>query len=271
MFIGVHKRGISMKCIIADDEMLIRKDIHRTATKVFGEETEFLLAENTDEVLEILKKESVQIALLDIDMPFFGGLELAKKIREIAPKTNIIFCTGYERYAPEVFELYVSDFIVKPVNEDRLRKAFQNLRFPIPKLSVKCFGRFEVTVEGNPVIFKRSQCKEVMAYLIDKRGGEVTEDEFRYLLWSEEEDTDKKRRYVRNIISEIRVALKDRGIENVVINNGNTGYRINRTQIDCDYYDYLDGKRTFSQSELESYMEQYEWAEAKRAFFEQAE
>ena len=260
-----------MKCIIADDEPFIRKDIHRTAVRVFGEGTEFFLAENTDQVLEILKKERVQIVLLDIDMPFIGGLELAKRIREIAPRTNVIFVTGYERYAPEVFELYVSDFIVKPVNEERLRKAYENLRFPIPKLEIRCFGRFDVMVDGNSVAFKRSQCREVMAYLIDKRGGEVTEDEFRYLLWSEEEDTDKKRRYVRNIISEIRMALKERGIENVVINNNNTGYRINRELVDCDYYDYLDGKRTFTQSELESYMEQYDWAEAKRAYFEGVE
>ena len=256
-----------MKCLIADDEPLIRKDIHRTATKVFGESTDFLFAENTDEVLSIIRENTVQIALLDIEMPFLGGIEVARQIREISPKTNVIFVTGHEKYALEAFGTYASDFIVKPINETSLRKAYENLRFPVSKLVVRCFGRFDIIIDGVSVEFKRSQCKEVMAYMIDKRGGEVPEDEFRFLLWTEEEDTEKKRRYVRNIISEIRAALKERGIENIVLNNGKGSYRINREAVDCDYYDYLDGKCVVQKEELQTYMEQYDWAETKRIAF----
>ena len=253
-----------MKCLIADDEPLIRKDIHRTAIKVFGESTEFFFAENTDEVLSIVKEQPVQIALLDIEMPFLGGIEVAKQMREISPKTNVIFVTGHEKYALEAFGAYASDFIVKPINESSLRKAYENLRFPVSKLQIRCFGRFDVIINGVSVEFKRSKCKEVMAYMIDKRGGEVPEDEFRFLLWTEEEDTEKKRRYVRNIISEIRSALKECGAENIVLNNGKGSYRINREAVECDYYDYLDGKRSFPKEELQTYMEQYGWAETKR-------
>ena len=46
-----------MKCLIADDEPLILKDIHRTAKKVLGENTEYFLAENSDEALGIIEKE----------------------------------------------------------------------------------------------------------------------------------------------------------------------------------------------------------------------
>ena len=253
-----------MKCLIADDVPLIQRDVHGTATKVFGENTEFFFAANTDEVLKVIKEQSVQIALLDIEMPFVGGIEVAKEIRKLSPKTNVIFVTGHEEYALEAFDAYASDFIVKPINEDRLRRAYENLRFPIAKLEVRCFGRFDVIANGVSVVFKRSKCKEVMAYMIDKRGGEVPEDEFRFLLWTEEEDTEKKRRYVRNIMSEIRSALKEQGVENIVLNNGKGSYRINRKAISCDYYDYLDGNRSYSREELQTYMEQYDWAETKR-------
>ena len=47
-------RQTYMKCLIADDEPLILKDIHRTAKKVIGENTEYFLAENSDEALGIL-------------------------------------------------------------------------------------------------------------------------------------------------------------------------------------------------------------------------
>lgn len=253
-----------MKCLIADDEPLIQRDIHRTAKKVFGESTEFFFAANTDEVLKIVGEQPLQIALLDIEMPFLGGIEVAKRIRELSPKTNVIFVTGHEKYALQAFGAYASDFIVKPINENSLTKAYENLRFPVSKLEVRCFGRFDVIANGASVEFKRSKCKEVMAYMIDKRGGEVPEDEFRFLLWTEEEDTEKKRRYVRNIMSEIRSALKEHGADNIILNNGKGSYRINREAISCDYYDYLDGKRSFPKEELQAYMEQYDWAETKR-------
>ena len=201
-----------MKCLIADDEPLILKDIHRTAKKVLGENTEYFLAENSDEALGIIEKENesgtgIHIAFLDIEMPFISGLEVAKKIQEISPKTNIIFVTGHGKYALDVLEMYVSGFIMKPVNEKSMKKAIENLRYPISTLSIKCFGHFEIFFGDTPVNFKRTQCKEIVAYLVDKKGALVSEDELRFLLWSEDEDTEKKKRYVRNIISDIWVAF----------------------------------------------------------------
>ena len=253
-----------MKCLIADDEPWILKDVHRTAMKVFGPGTEFFLAENSDRALALLEEHTVQIALLDIEMPSIGGLELAKRIREKSPCTNVIFVTGHEKYALEAFGAYASDFLVKPVNEMSLRRAYENLRFPIPMLEIRCFGHFEVFYGGTAVNFKRSQCKEVLAFLIDKRGGGVSEEEIRYLLWSEAEDTEKKRRYVRNIISDVRAAFKECGLENIVGNDGKGNYHVDAIGFYCDYYDYLEGKREFSREELGSYMEQYDWAEGRR-------
>ena len=249
-----------MKCLIADDEILILRDIKRTAIKVLGDNTEIFEASNSDEALEIIKSNDIPIAFLDIDMPFISGLEVAKKIQEMKPKTNIIFVTGYEQYALEALELYVSGFIMKPVNENNMRKAIDNLRFPIAELTVKCFGNFEVFYDGRPVNFKRSKCKEVFAYLIDKRGAFVSEDELRFLLWSEDEDTDKKRRYVRNIISDIRVTLKECGKDDVIINDNKSSYAVKMDSISCDLYDYLDRKSDKGKADKDRYMAQYEWA-----------
>ncbi|MBQ9030218.1 MAG: response regulator [Parasporobacterium sp.] len=255
-----------MNCLIADDEPLILKDIHRTAKSVLGEDTEFFLAADSREALHIIEEQNasgkgIQIAFLDIEMPYLSGMEAAKKIQAVAPHTNIIFVTGYGKYALDVLDLYVSGFILKPVNEKNMRKAIENLRYPIPELTVQCFGRFEVFYGGTPVNFKRSQCKEIFAYLIDKRGTLVSEDELRYLLWTEEEDTEKKRRYVRNIISDIRVTLKGFGVDDVIVNNGKGYYGINKEKISCDLYDYLDRKGKPDRKETGSYMEQYPWAE----------
>lgn len=246
-----------MKCLIADDEQFILKDIKRTVVKMLGENTDIYEAENSDEVLEIVMEHNIQIAFLDIEMPYISGLEVAKKIIEVNPRTNIIFVTGHAEYALEAFNLYVSGFIMKPVNEKSMRKAVENLRFPISEFVVKCFGYFEVLYDGKPINFKRSQSKEVFAYLIDKRGAWISEDEIRFLLWSEEDDTDKKKRYVREIIRDIRLTLKEYGIENVIINNNKSCYAVNRDKIRCDLYDYLDGN--LKNMKIDHYMKQYPW------------
>ena len=248
-----------MKCLIADDEQLILRDIKRTAAKVLGENTEFFEACNSDEVFSLIQKYDIPIVFLDIEIPFISGLEIAARLQKLKPRTNIIFVTGHEQYALDVLSMYVSGFLMKPVSEAAMRKAVENLRYPIPKLMVKCFGHFEVLYDGKPVDFKRSMCKEVFAYLIDKRGAFVSEDEIRYLLWSEEEDTDKKKRYVRNIISDLRAGLKACDMEDVIINNNKSGYAVRTDQISCDFYDYLDGKLSPDKVNLSRYMEQFSW------------
>ncbi len=248
-----------MKCLVADDEELILKDIKRTVLKVLGDDTEIYEASNSDEVINIINDNNIPIVFLDIEMPYISGLEVAKKIIEMRPATNIIFVTGHSKYALDVLELYVSGFLMKPVSEKNMRKAVDNLRYPINELKVKCFGHFEVLYAGKPVKFGRSQSKEVFAYLIDKQGAFVTEDEIRYLLWSEEEDTEKKRKYVRNIISDIRTTLKTCGVDDVIINDNKSGYAVNRKKFNCDLYDYLDGKITLDSVNERKYMEQFSW------------
>ena len=252
-----------MKCLIADDEQLILKDIKRTATRVLGEGTEFYEASNSDEVLKSMEENDIPIVFLDIEMPFISGLEVAKKLQTIRPRTNIIFVTGHEQYALDALSMYVSGFLMKPVSETAMKKAVENLRFPIPKLTVKCFGHFHVLYDGRPVDFKRSQCKEVFAYLIDKRGAFVSEDEIRYLLWSEEQDTDKKKRYVRNIISDLRAGLRTCGMEDVIINNNKSGYAIRPDKINCDLYEYLAGRLSDDAIDTDQYMAQYSWGAAQ--------
>ncbi|HOR21775.1 MAG TPA: hypothetical protein PLY43_03540, partial [Ruminococcus sp.] len=108
---------------------------------------------------------------------------------------------------------------------------------------------------SRPVKFSRKDSKEVFAYLIDKRGAEVSEDELRYILWEENEDSDKKKIYIRNIIYDIRRSLEACGVTDVVLNSKGS-YSINTPKLNCDYFDYLRGKKAVG-SAMEEYMEQY--------------
>ena len=119
-----------MNIIILDNHKLIIKEIRRQVLSVLPA-AECVCFTKQREAIEHVKKNRVDVALLDVDMPGLNGIEVAELMCQINPRLNIIFVTGYPEYALQAFTVPVSDFIVKPVSEDALRASFQKLRFPL--------------------------------------------------------------------------------------------------------------------------------------------
>lgn len=119
-----------MNIIILDNHKLIIKEIRRQVISVLPE-AECVCFTKQREAIEHVKKNRVDVALLDVDMPGLNGIEVAELMCQINPRLNIIFITGFPEYALQAFTVPVSDFIVKPVSEDALRASFQKLRFPL--------------------------------------------------------------------------------------------------------------------------------------------
>ena len=68
---------------------------------------------NPLEALEFMKETKCEIAFLDIQMREMSGIILARKLKEIYPKVNIVFVTGYSQYANEAFALNASGYVYK--------------------------------------------------------------------------------------------------------------------------------------------------------------
>ena len=105
----------------------------------------------TSEALAFLHENPVDIAFLDIQMRGMTGLEMAVKCKQLYPKINLIFATGYDSYAIEAMTMHASGYIMKPITAEKVRKELMNLRHPLTnrpgaKLRVKCFGNFDVTL-----------------------------------------------------------------------------------------------------------------------------
>ena len=126
-----------MKIIILDNHKLIIAEIKRQVLSVLPK-AECTCFTKQREAIEYVRKNHVDTALLDIDMPGLNGIEVAELMCRINPRLNIIFVTGYPEYALQAFSVPVSDFIVKPVSEDALKATFQKLRFP-PEETIDSF------------------------------------------------------------------------------------------------------------------------------------
>ena len=247
-----------MKVLFVDDEELQLVRLTETVKKVMGEDNEYYSFTNPVKAWDEVKYFPIDIAYLDIEMPVLNGIQLAKKLKTVNPQVNIIFVTAYGTYALEAHKLHASGYLTKPVNEAGVRQELDGLRFPIEieskkKLQVKCFGNFDVFVNGAPLKFQRSKSKELFAYLIDREGAAVNINELNAVLWEEDKSS-----YLRNLIADIQATLKQVGAEDVFVKRHNECY-VNVDMIDCDAYEYKRNNPTAVMMYRGEYMAQYSW------------
>lgn len=128
------------------------------------------------------------------------------------------------------------------------------------KLQVQCFGYFEVFWEGEPLMFSRRQTKELLAYLIDRKGASCTAEEIAGALWENEGNMKNLKSRIRILISDLKRVLESIGKEDLILRRSGQ-IAIRREGIDCDYYRMLAGDMDAVNSFRGEYMVQYSWAE----------
>lgn len=151
-----------IKCIIADDELLQQEILESYINKV--EKLQLIgNCGNGVEVFNILKKQSIDLLFLDIQMPLLTGLELLKSLR-IAPK--VIFTTAYREFALEGYELNILDYLLKPISFERFLKAIDKFENASPSIlnSKVNLVRQEAT---TPFIYVKSDKKTLKILLSD--------------------------------------------------------------------------------------------------------
>ena len=221
-----------------------------------------------DEVLEKIREKSPDVIFSDVEMPKMNGIELAKKIQEIDPESNIVFITAYQEYMSEAFDMYASGYLLKPIDELQVRRALDHLRYRKsdtikPQVRVQCFGNFEVFVNNAPMFFHRSKSKELFAYLIDRKGAACTNDMIIGNLWGDKPLTESLKSLQRTVVSEMIRDFENKGVNDIIIKSKN-GISVNLDLVDCDYYRYLASDEKAINRFKGEYMTQYEFAEETR-------
>lgn len=248
-----------MIALAVDDERPMLHALVR-AIKESADITEVNEFTTCSAALEWAKDNTADIAFLDVSMRGMSGIMLAEKLLEQQPGCKIIFCTGYSEYAVDAFKLHASGYLMKPVTAEAVQKEIDHIRGQKAKerlLTVKCFGNFEAYCNREPLAFRRTRTKEVLAFLIDRHGAGVSTKEICAKLWENEMDDAKNRNYLYQMLEDLRRTLKEVGAESILVKTTGT-YAVDPERIDCDYYSYLSkGKPEF----YGEYMSQYSWAE----------
>ena len=232
-----------MKILAVDDEKIALEGLI-SAIREAEPSAEIWGFRKVSQVLEFYSKQACDVAFLDIQMRTMSGIELAKRLKLITPQVNIIFATGYGDYREDAFEMHVSGYLTKPITPDKIRTELDNLRYPpairqTKRVEIVTFGNFEIYVDRKPLRFKYDKTKELLAYLVDRKGAYCGNAEIMSILWEDE----CRASYLGNLKKDLADVLKERGCQNV-INTGKAA-ALNR------YHG--------------EYMAQYSWAEFTNA------
>jgi DNA-binding LytR/AlgR family response regulator len=111
--------------LIADDEPLLRDALARQLMRAWPELDVVAQARNGREAVQRFEQHQPDVCFLDVHMPGLSGIEAA---RQIGQRAHLVFVTAYDHYAVQAFAEGVLDYLVKPVEPERLAATVTRLK-----------------------------------------------------------------------------------------------------------------------------------------------
>lgn len=253
-----------MDIIIVDDEKYALNYLTEIVSETV-DHANIVSFQSSIDALEWSKKNNIDIAFLDIHMKSPNGIELAKQIQSRNSSTNIIFVTGHSEYTLDAFSLYASDYIMKPITATKVSKTLSNLRNPITStddkgLRIQTFGNFEAFYNGVPLAFPRKKAKELLAYLIHKKGTSCTAKEAASILFEDKPYNKSIQKQIQTVFSTMMKILRQIGEQDIIIKKFNS-VSVDVKKVNCDYYKFLKKDPEAINQYTGEYMSNYGWAE----------
>lgn len=282
-----------MQAILIDDEQLALADLARQLKDVGIEVAGQFV--KPQEGLQAVLQNKPDIVFLDIEMPGINGVELAEKLLEERPQQEIVFVTAYNEYAVKAFELNALDYLLKPVQRDRLLKTVERVcrriegggprqikqSVPLGSVQVKTFGELRfITADDRTVTpsWRTTKALELFAYLLHNRGGPVDRDALLEALWPDV-PLDRAYTLLYTTVYQVRKTLA-RYTDEIQVKSINQTYRLAPQTVTTDaglWSQQLESPPPLESQSLDWYMqllaaqpadylEAYDflWAEAER-------
>lgn len=243
-----------LRSILVDDEPLIVNELKElladnTYITVVGTYT------NSMDALNELPNTKPDCAFLDIELPNVSGIDLAEQLISMNPAIKIVFVTAYNYYAAQAFDVSATDYLLKPIRPDRLKKAIEKMKrdSDIPKTrqatscTIRCFGAFEVLIDGKNLKWGRAKSKEFLAYMLENPGKWVTKYKLCEEQWCEY-SPEQALAYLQISVYQLRKALREAGCTQLSIKYSDDRYILRVGDVDWDVPNFVKAYDAFLQT-----------------------
>ena len=116
-----------LRAVVVDDEQLAREELVFLLGQLGGVEV-IAQAGNGLEALRVIEEHTPDLVTLDVQMPGFTGFEVARRLLDSGIESQLVFVTAYDQHAIEAFEVNAVDYLLKPVEAERLEMAVERVR-----------------------------------------------------------------------------------------------------------------------------------------------
>lgn len=134
--------------------------------------------DNGDDLINIHKKECMDIIFLDIVMPLFNGIDTAKELRSENHNVPIVFLTSSREFAVESYEVKALNYLLKPVDESRMFDVLENFRKEYQKKDEYFTAKTQTgfsRIKIKDIEYLEAQNKTVIVHLINSTTIEIRE------------------------------------------------------------------------------------------------
>jgi two-component system, LytTR family, response regulator len=289
-----------MKVILVDDEQLALKYMEHQLRKVSQIE---ILGKFIDpfEAKRFVLETEADVVFLDIHLPEINGIELAEQLLQHKPQLNVVFVTAYDEYAIKAFELNALDYVLKPVQKDRLEITLRRIQERMDgrktqgevegnslqegRLKIRMFRQFQIeassTLHPVQIRWRTTKAQELFLHLLQHREQLVRKSVLVELLWPGYEPS-RAYSQLYTAVYHIRKTLEPYS-EYMHINSATDGYVLQLDNVDLDvetWEQFVGSVTTLDErtaAELEAvldlfqgdYLQDYDywWAESERYRF----
>lgn len=119
---------MSPTLLIADDELLLARVLESELKSLWPEATIAAVVHDGVAALEAARAHRPDVAFLDIRMPGMSGMDVARELIEFDNPPLVVFVTAYDQFALEAFERAAVDYVLKPVQHERLEATVERLK-----------------------------------------------------------------------------------------------------------------------------------------------
>ena len=211
--------------------------------------------------LDEIESISPMVAFVDIDLPEMDGISFADRVLDYNPNISIVFVTAHNQYAVQAFEINALDYILKPIRIKRFDIMVERIKDRLEakatsvssKLTVNMFGKLEVKIGEEPILWKRSTAEEVFAYLMVNYGSFVHKEEIIENIWPEYE-FEAALSILKTSVCRIRSVVS--GLKNdtkVIYSGGRYCLQLDPQNTESDYLQLCKALSNYRESDKSTY------------------